>query len=106
MQKSVMRAEKNTGRDSVVVRPQLDAAMGITMVTGDRQLGWNPCAVDNGGCTHLCFFRQKNYSCGCPDKDTPGCKTGRRLNFFFILVCCINNFSILISFQGGAIHMG
>ncbi|XP_056643570.1 low-density lipoprotein receptor-related protein 4 isoform X1 [Diorhabda sublineata] len=75
LQKTVKRAEKTTGKDTVIIRPQLDAAMGITMVTGKRQQGWNPCAVDNGGCTHLCLFRLKNYTCGCPDKFDPTCKT-------------------------------
>ncbi|XP_074041420.1 LDL receptor related protein 4 isoform X2 [Leptinotarsa decemlineata] len=74
-QKTVIRAEKTTGKDAITVRPQLDGAMGITMVTEKRQLGWNPCAVDNGGCTHLCLFRLRNYTCGCPEKYDPTCKT-------------------------------
>ncbi|KAG5887975.1 hypothetical protein JTB14_035048 [Gonioctena quinquepunctata] len=75
VQKTVIRAEKTTGRDASIVRPQLDAAMGITMITEKRQLGWNPCAVDNGGCTHLCLFRLRNYSCGCPEEYDPTCNT-------------------------------
>nr|CAH7712475.1 unnamed protein product [Callosobruchus chinensis] len=75
IKKSVMRAEKSTGRDATIIRPQLDAAMGITMVSAERQLGWNPCAVNNGGCTHLCLFKLKNYTCGCPDKGAQNCKT-------------------------------
>ncbi|XP_072376430.1 low-density lipoprotein receptor-related protein 4 [Diabrotica undecimpunctata] len=75
VQKTVKRAEKFTGRDQIIVRPQLDAAMGITMVTSSRQEGFNPCAVDNGGCTHLCLFKVKNYTCACPDKADPSCKT-------------------------------
>ncbi|XP_060531905.1 low-density lipoprotein receptor-related protein 4-like [Cylas formicarius] len=72
--KSVLRAEKTTGKDQILIRSQLHAAMGITMVTKERQLSWNPCAVDNGGCTHLCFYRQKGYTCGCPDEPTSNCK--------------------------------
>ncbi|CAH0560459.1 unnamed protein product [Brassicogethes aeneus] len=67
MQKSVNKADKTTGKDTVVVRPHLDATMGVTMVAQSRQLGWNPCAINNGGCPYLCFFKQKNYSCACPD---------------------------------------
>lgn len=75
--KSVYRAEKISGREVTQVRPQLDAALGITMVAENRQLGWNPCAADNGNCSHLCFFRLRNYTCGCPDEQTPTCKTGK-----------------------------
>ncbi|CAG9854879.1 unnamed protein product [Phyllotreta striolata] len=75
VKKTVKRAEKNTGQDAVILRPQLDSAMGITMVSGKRQQGWNPCSMDNGGCTHLCLFRHKNYTCACPDKHDPTCKT-------------------------------
>lgn len=67
VQKSVIRADKTTGKDAVVVRSQLEAAMGLTMVSEKRQLGWNPCAVNNGGCPYLCFFKQRNYTCGCPE---------------------------------------
>lgn len=76
MRKTVLRAEKNSGQDSIIIRPQLDAAMGITMVSSKRQQGWNPCALHNGGCSHLCLFRRKNYTCGCPDKYDSTCKTG------------------------------
>ncbi|KAJ8946706.1 hypothetical protein NQ318_006964 [Aromia moschata] len=85
VQKSVIRAEKTTGKDAIVVRPQLDAALGLTMVTAERQMGWNPCAVDNGGCTHLCLFKQRNYTCACPDEPTPTCKT--EPNYLVSLKC-------------------
>lgn len=48
--------------------------MGLTMVSTDRQKDWNPCAVSNGGCSHLCFFTKSNYTCGCPD-EAKGCTT-------------------------------
>lgn len=36
----------------------------------------NPCQHENGGCTHLCLFREKSYICTCPDKpDGRECKT-------------------------------
>lgn len=71
-----MRAEKINGNGKLVIRP-MHAAMGITMVTEERQTNWNPCAVNNGNCTHLCFFRKKTYTCGCPDEPTPGCETSK-----------------------------
>lgn len=50
--------------------------MEIKAVSAERQLGWNPCAVDNGGCTHLCLYRQDSYTCACPDvPDKRKCST-------------------------------
>ncbi|XP_030746611.1 low-density lipoprotein receptor-related protein 4 [Sitophilus oryzae] len=72
--KCIMRAEKINGNGKIVIRP-MHAAMGITMVSEERQTSWNPCAVNNGNCTHLCFFKHKGYVCGCPDKYVLGCKT-------------------------------
>lgn len=44
-------------------------ALEIRAVSRYRQSdNWNSCAEQNGGCTHFCFFRGDNYSCGCPDK--------------------------------------
>lgn len=42
--------------------------MEIKAVSPERQLGWNPCAIENGYCSHLCLFRQDGYVCGCPDE--------------------------------------
>lgn len=75
-QKTVFRAEKINGKKPVVVRSGLEGAMGVVMITGERQKGWNPCAVNNGGCEYLCFFKQHNYTCGCPD-NKPDCKKGK-----------------------------
>lgn len=59
-----------------MVRANLDGAVGIITVSESRQHGWNPCAVNNGGCTHLCFFKLMNYTCGCPDIRDKTCNTG------------------------------
>ncbi|XP_044749052.1 low-density lipoprotein receptor-related protein 4 [Coccinella septempunctata] len=71
--KSVYRADKTSGKEQTILRPDLDAAMGITIVSETKQQGWNPCAINNGGCEYLCFYTNKNYTCGCPD-DKPNCK--------------------------------
>lgn len=77
-QKSVFRADKINGKKPVVIRSGLEGAMGIAMITSERQKGWNPCAVNNGGCSQLCFYKRNNYTCGCPD-DKKNCKTGKIL---------------------------
>ncbi|KAJ8023914.1 Low-density lipoprotein receptor-related protein 4 [Holothuria leucospilota] len=41
--------------------------MDIKMVSASRQRGENSCAVQNGGCTHLCLARPSGYTCACPD---------------------------------------
>lgn len=28
--------------------------------------GTNPCADDNGGCSHLCLYKPQGVQCGCP----------------------------------------
>ncbi|KAG8234143.1 hypothetical protein J437_LFUL007509 [Ladona fulva] len=65
--KSVERADKLTGANRVAIRTDLDGVMEIRAVAASRQTGWNPCANESGGCSHLCFFRGKNYICACPD---------------------------------------
>ncbi|XP_046395098.1 low-density lipoprotein receptor-related protein 4-like [Ischnura elegans] len=66
--KSVERADKITGENRVAIRTDLDGVMEIRAVAANRQTGWNPCAHENGGCSHLCFFRGKDYVCACPDE--------------------------------------
>ncbi|XP_049859513.1 low-density lipoprotein receptor-related protein 4 [Schistocerca gregaria] len=74
--KSVERADKKTGLDRKVIRKDLDGVMEIRAVAAERQPGWNPCAVHNGGCSHLCLYRQKDYICACPDiPDDRHCST-------------------------------
>ncbi|XP_022905754.2 low-density lipoprotein receptor-related protein 4 [Onthophagus taurus] len=74
LDKSLLRADRKTGERCVVIRNKLDGAMGITTVSQERQSGWNPCVVNNGGCSHFCFFKLRNYTCGCPDDSDKSCK--------------------------------
>lgn len=40
--------------------------------------GTNLCAVNNGGCTHLCFSRTNSLVCSCPDQpDGRPCSTSQ-----------------------------
>ncbi|XP_022829670.1 low-density lipoprotein receptor-related protein 4 [Spodoptera litura] len=69
--KAVMRADKKTGKNVTALRTDLEMTMEIKAVSSEKQHGWNPCKEDNGGCSHLCFFREHDYICGCPDEVDP-----------------------------------
>jgi hypothetical protein len=89
--KSVERADKTTGQDRIVIRTDLDGVMEIRAVAAGRQMGWTPCAVHNGGCTHLCLFKQTSYVCACPDMpDQKPCSTGKRRVSLKPLWTCFN----------------
>ena len=53
--KKIERAHKLTGQNRTVVQSNLNYVMDIQVYHQSRQGGWNPCAVDNGGCSHLCL---------------------------------------------------
>lgn len=67
LRKAVEKADKSTGRNREAIRTELHGVMEIRAVSAERQSGWNPCAVNNGYCSHLCFFRGDDYRCSCPD---------------------------------------
>lgn len=72
----IERADKRTGKNRSKIRTALDGTTDIRAVSVDRQSGWTPCSMNNGGCTHLCFFLKKSYTCGCPDQpDHKPCST-------------------------------
>lgn len=62
------------------VRDALSGALDIRAVSIQRQAkSWNQCAQENGGCSHLCFYRGIDYVCACPDRldgvNGPKCST-------------------------------
>ncbi|KAK0093543.1 hypothetical protein PV326_013307, partial [Microctonus aethiopoides] len=69
------RADKATGSSRINIRTSLDIITNVKTVSASLQRGWTPCAVDNGGCTNLCLFTRKNYTCACPDIEDPNCST-------------------------------
>lgn len=80
--KAVMRADKKTGKNVTALRTDLEMTMEIKAVSSEKQHGWNPCKEDNGGCSHLCFFREHDYICACPDNPDPRpCSTGKLQNY-------------------------
>ncbi|GFQ74800.1 low-density lipoprotein receptor-related protein 6 [Trichonephila clavata] len=69
----IERASKINGDNRTIVQENLDNVMDILVYHTSRQSGWNPCAVNNGGCSHLCLalpisVQHKTYThhCDCP----------------------------------------
>ncbi|XP_023246171.1 low-density lipoprotein receptor-related protein 4 isoform X3 [Copidosoma floridanum] len=72
----IEKADKRTGKNRNLIRSTVNGTTEIRTVSAEKQVGWTPCAVGNGGCSHLCFFTRKNYTCGCPDQpDSKPCYT-------------------------------
>ncbi|CAB0009470.1 unnamed protein product [Nesidiocoris tenuis] len=73
----IVMADGITGRGEEALRGKINDALGMCAVTHEKQTGMNPCGVENGYCTHLCFFRGiHGYVCGCPDLVDNQCSTG------------------------------
>lgn len=81
--KSVIRAPRSSGTvKAEEIRRGLRGALEIRSVSAERQpIDWNPCGQDNGGCTHLCLFKDTSYVCACPDTpDSKICRTEPAFN--------------------------
>lgn len=64
--RTIERANKDTGLDRFVVQSEIDDVVDILVYHESRQVGTNPCAVDNGGCPDLCLFVKGKVECACP----------------------------------------
>lgn len=64
--KSIERANKITGNDRTVIVDQYPELMGLKVARLKEIKGSSPCAIKNGGCSHLCLNRPKDYVCRCP----------------------------------------
>ncbi len=72
---TIESVDKTTGQDKQSL-PGSFRGMNIQMVSPVRQTGLNPCAIGNGGCSHLCLARPQGHVCACPDeqyRDTREC---------------------------------
>lgn len=66
---SVMRANKWNGSDVTVIDRTPSQPFDIQILHSSRQPrnGNNPCAIKNGGCSHLCLLSLKSsFKCECP----------------------------------------
>ncbi|XP_026176007.1 low-density lipoprotein receptor-related protein 4 isoform X1 [Mastacembelus armatus] len=64
--RSIQRADKNTGANTITVQANLPGLMDIQAVDREKPMGFNKCGRRNGGCTHLCLPRPNGTSCACP----------------------------------------
>ncbi|KAG5839924.1 hypothetical protein ANANG_G00210400 [Anguilla anguilla] len=66
--KNIQSADKNTGLGRSTLAQNLENLMDIHMFHRQRSPVRTPCAVNNGGCSHLCLLAPlpKASSCACP----------------------------------------
>ena len=73
--KAILRANKFTGKDLQILRNTTHRPYDVHVYHPLRQLPYdNPCAFNNGGCSHLCLIGLNEYgkggthaTCACPD---------------------------------------
>ncbi|XP_067906739.1 low-density lipoprotein receptor-related protein 6 isoform X2 [Heterodontus francisci] len=63
--RSIERVHKKSAEREIII-DQLPDLMGLKATNVHRILGTNPCAEDNGGCSHLCLYRPQGVRCACP----------------------------------------
>lgn len=63
--RSIERVHKATAVREIII-DQLPDLMGLKATKVTETHGTNGCAVDNGGCSHLCFWCRQAVSCACP----------------------------------------
>uniref|UniRef100_A0A673I2Y7 EGF-like domain-containing protein n=1 Tax=Sinocyclocheilus rhinocerous TaxID=307959 RepID=A0A673I2Y7_9TELE len=63
--RSIERVHKHSLEREVIV-DQLPDLMGIKATYVHQTFGMNPCALANGGCSHLCLYKPQGVSCACP----------------------------------------
>lgn len=65
---AVVAVDRYTGQESDEFQPQKRTKLyGIATAYAQCPSGQNYCAVNNGGCTHLCLATPFGRSCKCPD---------------------------------------
>lgn len=69
--RTIERADKDTGLSRFVIQSNIDDVVDILVYHQSRQIGTNPCSVDNGGCPHLCLFVSGKVRCSCPSHMFP-----------------------------------
>ncbi|XP_064480176.1 low-density lipoprotein receptor-related protein 4-like [Ornithodoros turicata] len=83
--KAIQSADAVTGENRRSLLTGFERIMNIHVFHRSRPTATNPCAPNNGGCSHLCLIspKPKNYACACPTgilllNDTKTCSKGMR----------------------------
>uniref|UniRef100_A0A7M4EUW1 LDL receptor related protein 5 n=1 Tax=Crocodylus porosus TaxID=8502 RepID=A0A7M4EUW1_CROPO len=63
--RSIERVHKTRASRDIII-DQLPDLMGLKAASVTKVFGTNPCAENNGGCSHLCFFTPQETRCACP----------------------------------------
>ncbi|XP_031464825.1 low-density lipoprotein receptor-related protein 5 isoform X2 [Phasianus colchicus] len=63
--RSIERVHKIRASRDIII-DQLPDLMGLKATSVTKVFGTNPCAENNGGCSHLCFFTPQETRCACP----------------------------------------
>ncbi|VDI30227.1 low density lipoprotein receptor-related protein 5/6 [Mytilus galloprovincialis] len=64
--RSIERVDKRSGIDRKTIVDQLSDLMGLKAVNLVKIEGTNPCAHNNGECSHLCLITPNKSVCACP----------------------------------------
>ncbi|XP_076116037.1 low-density lipoprotein receptor-related protein 6-like isoform X1 [Mytilus galloprovincialis] len=64
--RSIERVNKRSGIDRKTIVDQLPDLMGLKAVNLVKIEGTNPCAHNNGECSHLCLMTPNKSVCACP----------------------------------------
>ena len=68
---TITRASKYNGGNRTRIEGNIGYIMDMKVFHNSRQVGWNKCGDDNGGCSHLCLaLPEQKYTCACPDHYT------------------------------------
>jgi low density lipoprotein receptor-related protein 5/6 len=68
---SITRASKYNGENRTMIEGNIGYIMDMKIFHNSRQVGWNECGNENGGCSHLCLALPGNkYTCACPNHYT------------------------------------
>lgn len=70
----IERADKTSGANRTKIHDRLESVIDLLVFHASRQPGWNPCAVANGNCSHLCIALPNanaggtsvSRKCACP----------------------------------------